>query len=133
MAEYGKIVIRKGKKNKSGFGISSSSRSVWRGRVCPGNTLELTKLPVVGCGVLASALCMDKDRAHKLVSLEGIRVPKAVLICNVWENQESERAGTSCFCETIKAGFFLWNHESDEGGGYGKCATAKHFCMTIRC
>ena len=36
---------------------------------------ELAGIPVVGCGVLSSALCMDKDRAHKLVQAEGISVP----------------------------------------------------------
>lgn len=39
---------------------------------------ELTGIPVVGCGTLSSALCMDKERAHKLVSLTGIQVPKSV-------------------------------------------------------
>lgn len=39
---------------------------------------ELAGIPVIGCGTLASALCMDKDRAHKLVSLTGISVPKSV-------------------------------------------------------
>ena len=39
---------------------------------------ELAGVPVVGCNTLASALCMDKDRAHKLVSLAGIPVPKSV-------------------------------------------------------
>lgn len=39
---------------------------------------ELAGIPVVGCGTLASALCMDKDRAHKLVRLSGISVPKSV-------------------------------------------------------
>lgn len=38
--------------------------------------LELSGIPIAGCGTLASALGMDKDRAHRLVSLEGIRVPK---------------------------------------------------------
>lgn len=38
--------------------------------------LKLLDIPTVGCGVLASALCMDKDRAHKLVQTAGIRVPK---------------------------------------------------------
>ncbi len=28
-------------------------------------------IPLVGCGVLASALCMDKDRAHKLAAVAG--------------------------------------------------------------
>lgn len=40
--------------------------------------LELAGIPIVGCGTLSSALCMDKDRAHKLVLQEGISVPKSV-------------------------------------------------------
>ena len=32
----------------------------------------------MGCDTLSSALCMDKDRAHKLVSLAGISVPESI-------------------------------------------------------
>lgn len=39
---------------------------------------ELAGIPLIGCGTLSSALCMDKNRAHKLVSLAGISVPKSV-------------------------------------------------------
>ncbi|HBI61789.1 MAG TPA: D-alanine--D-serine ligase VanG [Lachnospiraceae bacterium] len=39
---------------------------------------ELAGIPVVGCDTLSSAICMDKDRAHKLVSLTGISVPQSV-------------------------------------------------------
>lgn len=39
---------------------------------------EMAGIPVVGCNTLSSALCMDKNKAHKLVSLEGISVPKSV-------------------------------------------------------
>lgn len=39
---------------------------------------ELAGIPVVGCNTLSSAVCMDKDMAHKLVSLMGIVVPKSV-------------------------------------------------------
>ena len=39
---------------------------------------ELAGIPIVGCNTLSSALCMDKDKAHKLVSLAGISVPKSV-------------------------------------------------------
>lgn len=39
---------------------------------------ELAGIPVIGCNTLSSALCMDKDRAHKLVRLAGISVPKSV-------------------------------------------------------
>ena len=41
---------------------------------------ELAGIPLVGCGTLSSSLCMDKDRAHKLVSLTGIAVPKSVVL-----------------------------------------------------
>lgn len=41
--------------------------------------LELAGAPVVGCGALASALCMDKDRAHKLAALAGIPAPQSAV------------------------------------------------------
>lgn len=40
--------------------------------------LELSGIPLVGCGTLASALCMDKDRAHKLAAIAGVAVPRSV-------------------------------------------------------
>lgn len=72
---------------------------------CVQGMLELTGLPVVGCGVLASALCMDKDRAHKLVSLDGVRVPKSVLIYK-GENQSEniKKLGLPVFVKPLKAG-----------------------------
>lgn len=42
--------------------------------------LELAGIPLAGCGTLSSALCMDKDRAHKLVSLAGIAVPRHTVL-----------------------------------------------------
>jgi D-alanine---D-serine ligase len=43
---------------------------------------ELAGIPLIGCGTLSSALCMDKDKAHKLVSLCGIDVPRSVVLRN---------------------------------------------------
>lgn len=42
--------------------------------------IELSGIPLIGCGTLASALCMDKDRAHRLVKVAGISVPESVKI-----------------------------------------------------
>lgn len=39
--------------------------------------LKLAGIPVIGCGTLASALCMDKERAHRMAEAWGIRVPKS--------------------------------------------------------
>ena len=41
--------------------------------------LELAGMPLVGCGTLSSALCMDKDAAHRLVRAAGVAVPPSAL------------------------------------------------------
>lgn len=54
--------------------------------------LELAGIPVVGCGTLSSALCMDKDMAHKIAMQAGIKVPRSIVVngksarenCNSW-------------------------------------------------
>lgn len=69
---------------------------------------ELAGIPVVGCGTLSSALCMDKDRAHRLVSLSGVRVPRAmVLMDNTAVNKAcafAESVGFPVFVKPVKAG-----------------------------
>ena len=69
---------------------------------------ELAGIPVVGSGAAASALCMDKDRAHKLVSLTGIRVPKAVCFEYVPTNEELHLAARNLalplFVKPVKTG-----------------------------
>ena len=42
--------------------------------------LELADIPIIGCGTMASALCMDKDRAHRIVSTYGIKTPRGVVV-----------------------------------------------------
>lgn len=37
--------------------------------------LELAGIPLVGCGVLSSALCMDKDLAHRVAAAAGVPTP----------------------------------------------------------
>lgn len=50
--------------------------------------LELAGIPVIGCGTLSSALCMDKDRAHKLVSLAGVPVPESLVLSEILPEKE---------------------------------------------
>lgn len=57
--------------------------------------LALAGIPCIGCGVLASALCMDKNVAHQLAALAGIRVPGSVLI---------ERIGSPDYFHELTAG-----------------------------
>ena len=41
--------------------------------------LELAGIPIVGCGTLSSALCMDKEVAHRLAREAGAEIPKGVV------------------------------------------------------
>ncbi|MDE7285185.1 MAG: D-alanine--D-serine ligase VanG [Lachnospiraceae bacterium] len=69
---------------------------------------ELIDIPLIGCGVLASALCMDKDRAHRLVAAAGISVPKSLVIKKGADVQaaikEAEQIGYPLFVKPVKAG-----------------------------
>ena len=42
--------------------------------------LEMAGIPCVGCKTLSSALCMDKDIAHRLVHLAGIKTPASIVL-----------------------------------------------------
>lgn len=67
---------------------------------------ELAGVPLVGCGVLASALCMDKDRAHKLAQAAGIEVPES-FVTERRDREALERAeniGYPLFVKPLRAG-----------------------------
>ncbi|MCM1308014.1 MAG: D-alanine--D-serine ligase VanG [Butyrivibrio sp.] len=53
--------------------------------------LELAGIPIVGCGTLSSALCMDKDRAHRLAAAAGIAVPKSVVFKRTEQMEAPQR------------------------------------------
>ncbi len=65
---------------------------------------SLAGIPVIGCGVLASALAMDKVRAHKLVSAAGVAVPKNYVLES--PNAPIDRHGLTypLFVKPVKAG-----------------------------
>lgn len=73
---------------------------------------ELAGVPVIGCGVLSSALCMDKDRAHKLVHAAGVSVPRAYVLTN-----ESNISAACSFAETI--GYPLFVKPVKAGSSFG--------------
>lgn len=69
---------------------------------------ELAGIPIAGCGTLASALCMDKDRAHKLASLAGVTVPKSMVLEGYDDRQTAavfaRNTGYPLFVKPVKAG-----------------------------
>ena len=66
---------------------------------------ELAGIPLVGCGVLASALCMDKARAHRLARDAGIDVPASIVLERGMEaDTAAETLGYPLFVKPVRAG-----------------------------
>lgn len=70
--------------------------------------IELAGIPLVGCGTLAAALCMDKNRAHILAAAAGVRVPRAMVISrrerSMLAKDFARETGLPLFVKPVKAG-----------------------------
>lgn len=70
--------------------------------------LDLAGIAIIGCGTLSSALCMDKDRAHKLVEFAGIRVPKSISLTDINQIDKvyafAEEISYPVFVKPVRAG-----------------------------
>lgn len=69
---------------------------------------EMAGIPIAGCGMESSVIGMDKDLAHTLVSLAGIRVPGSVCLRSMDEYMEKkvqiEALGLPVFVKPVRAG-----------------------------
>lgn len=84
--------------------------------------ISLAGIPLAGCGTLSSALCMDKDKAHKLAGLAGIKVPDSVLLTksDLWEKifEKTEKLKRPIFVKPLNAGSSYGISKVDEKGGF---------------
>ena len=74
--------------------------------------LKLAGIPVVGCGVAASAVCMDKDLAHRLAGAAGVEIPASFLL----ERGEDRAEGLR---RAKKLGYPLFVKPVGAGSSYG--------------
>ena len=74
--------------------------------------LEILGIPYIGCGVVSSAICMDKDYAHKLVEYAGIGVPFSIVV-----HRSFPRDDILDFVE--KVGFPIYVKPANEGSSIG--------------
>ena len=58
--------------------------------------LEVAGVPYVGCGVMASAVCMDKDAAHRLASAAGVRSPRCEVLWRGCPDEALSAAVEAC-------------------------------------
>ncbi len=70
--------------------------------------LELAVIPIVGCNTLCSALCMDKDKAHKIAHMAGVRVPRSFVLHNEMDAElaltQAENLGYPLFVKPVRSG-----------------------------
>lgn len=70
--------------------------------------IELAGIPLIGCGTMASSLCMDKHRAHQLASAAGVEIPASFSL-NHMKNAgdvllQANRLGYPLFVKPVRAG-----------------------------
>lgn len=69
--------------------------------------LELAGIPIIGCGTLASAVCMDKELAHRIVGAAGIKVPRCRFLARETKREAesaAEELGYPVFIKPLRAG-----------------------------
>lgn len=71
--------------------------------------LELAGIPIIGCNAISSAICMDKEIAHRLAASFGVKVPKSLLLTEKqWKKGISEDYGEGLgfplFVKPLRAG-----------------------------
>ncbi len=69
--------------------------------------LELAGIPVVGCHTLSSALCMDKDMAHRVVAAAGVKTPRSKILtadCKKWAKKAANELSYPLFVKPLRAG-----------------------------
>ncbi len=74
--------------------------------------IKLAGIPLMGCDVLSSALCMDKYRAHVIAEEAGIAVPKAASLAGCFDEE-------TVFEKTANLTYPLFVKPVNAGSSYG--------------
>ncbi len=86
--------------------------------------LAMAGIPCVGCDMLSSALCMDKDIAHKLVGQEGIIIPRSITLYAYEASEDLLQRTTSLryplFVKPVNSGSSLGISKVDQAEGLQK-------------
>lgn len=89
--------------------------------------VELSGAPLVGCGTLASALCMDKDRAHRLAGCAGVKVPSSTVLDSIGDTGKA-----AAFAEMVGYPVFVKPVRSGSSYGITKAAGAKELERAVK-
>lgn len=92
--------------------------------------LELMGVPVIGCGMLSSALCMDKELAHQIVRMDGIRAARSAVIGYFGKSPEKRAEGADGIEQESLPADRFW--QSDGAGYFGRLAGKQEICRKAR-
>ncbi|MCI8327599.1 MAG: D-alanine--D-serine ligase VanG [Lachnospiraceae bacterium] len=80
--------------------------------------LKLMGVPVIGCGLLSSALCMDKELAHCIVRMNGIKTARSATIQEGYLEESVKKAA-------LELGYPLFVKPVRSGSSFGITKVAK--------
>ena len=89
--------------------------------------IKLSGIPLIGCGVLASALAMDKHRAHLLAKEAGISVPRGIVLKDREDSGKWEQA-----VKTLKLPFYVKPVKEGSSFGITRAETYEDCILGIR-
>lgn len=80
--------------------------------------LELMGIPIIGCGLLSSALCMDKELAHRIARMNGIKTARSFPVKNNTPVEEIKK-------QARELGYPLFVKPVRSGSSFGISKTAR--------
>ena len=91
--------------------------------------LEVCGVPYVGCGVLASAVCMDKDASHRLAAAAGVRSPKCEVLYRGASDADADAVverlgGYPVFVKPARGGSSIGVSKASDEAAYREALTA---------
>lgn len=89
--------------------------------------LELAGIPVVGCNTLSSAVCMDKDIAHRLANECGVKSPRSFTLSEV----EKESGQAEAYAQELGYPLFVKPMRAGSSFGITKVASLENLKEAI--
>ena len=90
--------------------------------------LELAGIPLIGCNTMSSAVCMDKDTAHRLAGACGVKAPRAYTIT---EQEGKDAKKVEAYGEELGYPLFVKPLRAGSSFGITKVSGRKELCIAV--
>ncbi|MCD7959179.1 MAG: D-alanine--D-alanine ligase [Ruminococcus sp.] len=87
--------------------------------------LEMARIPYVGCGVLSSAVCMDKGMTHIALQYHGIQMARWACV----HQREIDKLDEKCMAIEETLGFPLFVKPANAGSSVGVNKASNEECL----